>query len=147
MPIGAGLAPAGTSPAGFGVPETAGAPAINPLPDPKTGLSLTGRYIDQKTGDYVMLADGRLQGMATVEQLVLLALNSVDFSDLLDKGPNFRATFANRVQNALADLITKKWVQIRAITISEPNPDAGLAVLDWVDLTTGAPKQTPIGTT
>jgi hypothetical protein len=145
MPIGAGLYPAGLGLAGYGTPAQAPFSLNAPLPDPTTGLSLTGRLINQKTGDYVMQADGRLQGMPTVEQLVLLAIENIDTSDIQEKTPNLRAMLADRVEKSLAPLIRAKQVLIRQIVVVEPNQDAVVALLDWVDLTTGAPVQTPIG--
>jgi hypothetical protein len=145
MGIGAGLYPAGLFPAGYGQPATAPFSPTAPLPDPMTGLSRTGRLVNQTTGDYVMQADGRLQGMPTVEQLVLLAILRIDTSDLQEKTPNFRNVLSGRVENALASLIQAKQVQIRQLVVLSPNQDAALALLDWVDLTTGAPVQTPIG--
>jgi hypothetical protein len=149
MPIGAGLFPAGVFPAGFGQPEQAPAPATAVLPDPKTGLSLTGRLINQQTGDYVFTADGRLEGMATVQQLVLLAIDNIDLSTVQQKGPNFQRALANRVQVALADLVTRGLVQILSVTVtSQGNPDAGIAILSWRDLTQGPRSEaltTPVG--
>jgi hypothetical protein len=147
MPIGAGLFPAGSFPGGFGIPEAGPFSQFAPLPDPTTGLSQTGRFINQKTGDYVFTADGRLQGMPTVEQLVLLAITRIDLSRITEKGPGFKKFFASLVQAALADLIGRKLVQIKSIDVLEPNPDAGLAVLNWIDLTTGQPVPTTIGGT
>jgi hypothetical protein len=148
MPVGAGFTPAGFSPAGYGTIDVAPAPALVPLPDYRTGLSDSGRYINQKTGDYAWTADGRLQGMPTVNQLVLLAIrNNVDLSTLQVKGPNFNATLTAIVQDALSDLITRKLVLLVSVVIAPSglgiNPDAGIAVASWLDLTTGSPQQTP----
>lgn len=148
MPIGAGLFPAGFSPAGYGVIDAPPVPIVVPLPDYRTGLSDTGRYLSQTTSDYGFTADGRVQGMPTVNQLVLLAIrNNIDFSSLPVKGPNFSATLTNIVQSALADLITRKLVLLVSVVVAPTgpgtNPDAGMAVASWVDLTTGSPQQTP----
>jgi hypothetical protein len=85
--------------------------------------------------------------MPTVEQLVLLAITRIDLSRITEKGANFKKFLASLVQAALADLITRKLVQIKTITVLEPNPDAGLAVVNWIDLTTGQPVPTTIGGT
>ena len=142
MPVGAGLCPAGFSPAGYGLIDTAVAPGPTALPDPRTGVSDGGRYINQSTGDYVFTSDGRLLGMPNVYQLVLIALeNTIDFSRLQEKGPNFPKVVRTIIQNALADLVTKKMIQIRKIVVQsgQPNmnPDATIAIVNWVDLTTG----------
>lgn len=145
MPIGAGAFPAGAYGAGFGVFETAPATPTSPLPDPSTGLSLTGRFINQQTKDYVMQADGRLQGMPTVAQLVLIAIQDIDLSTLTEKGPNFKGVLAGLVGTALAPLIAQKLVRIKQVTVLEPTKDSGFAEVDWIDLTTMAIKQTAIG--
>ena len=97
--------------------------------------------------DYVFTADGRLEGMTTVQQLVLLAILDIDFSTLTEKGPNFQNVLAALVSTALAPLVRQKLVRIKQVIVLEPSQDAGLASVDWIDLTTGAPQQTPIGTT
>jgi hypothetical protein len=143
MPIGAGLAPAGTSLAGFGVVDAAPIPNFLPLPDQRSGLSDSGRLINQTTGDYSFLPDGRLQGMPTVNQLVLLAiLNNIDLSTLTEKGPNFAKTLTALVQTALADLIQRKFILLTSVVVTQPTQDSGLAVANWLDLTTGEPQQT-----
>jgi hypothetical protein len=145
MPIGVGLFPAGLFPAGFGVPETAAPSPNSPLPDPSTGISHTGRFINQQTKDYVVQSDGRLQGMPTVAQLVLIAVQNIDFSPLREKGPHFAASLKALIAAALAPLVAAKQVRVRQIVVLEPNQDAGLASVDWIDLTNGAPQQTVIG--
>lgn len=147
MPIGAGGCPAGSSPAGYGVIDTATAPNLVPLPDPRTGLSQGGRNIDQATKDYTFTSDGRLQGMPNVNQLVLIAIQNADFSTITEKGPNFAQQLRDVVQNALADLITRNLVKLTTVTVLDRqpgmNPDAGVAIAYWIDLTTGQPQQTP----
>lgn len=145
MPVGAGGCPAGTSQAGYGVVAGAPAPDETPLPDPSTGLSQTGRYIDQTTGDYTFTVDGRVQGMPTVYQLVLLAIENVKLSSLTEKGPNYRQVVTAILQDALADLVASQQVEIRSIVVIDlqpgQNPDATVAMLFWRDLTTGANGQ------
>ena len=145
MPVGAGLCPAGFSPAGYGVVEVAVAPNLVPLPDPQTGLSQTGRFVDQATGDYTFTADGRVQGMPTVYQLVLLAVERADVSSLTEKGPNYKQQVASILQDALSYLVTSKQVEIKRIVVLDrspgQNPDATVAMVFWKDLTTGADGQ------
>jgi hypothetical protein len=142
MPTGAGLFPAGLSPAGFGLPETAAPSPIAPLPDLTTGLPQPGRLLvtqqakgEPNTIDYQFGADGRLQGMSAVQQLVMLAIFNIDLSTLTEKGPNFPAKLQALVAAAIAPLVALKLVGVRSITINEPSSDAGMATLSWVDLT------------
>jgi hypothetical protein len=143
MAGGAGLAPAGLSLGGFGSVFLPPVPNFVPLPDVRTGLSDSGRFINQRTGDYQFTSDGRLQGMPGVDQLVLLALlNNIDLSALQEKGPNFARTLTSIVQTALSDLVTRKLILITSISVIEPRQDSGIAVVNWLDLTTGEPQQT-----
>lgn len=147
MPLGSGRAPAGAHPAGYGVPDVAPVPNLTPLPDYRTGLSDGGRYIVQavpgaaKGGDYAFTLDGRLVGMPNVYQLVLLAIDNLDFSALVEKGPNYKQQVSTILQNALANVVAQKLVQITSIvlTVGGPNvnPDATIATVYWRDLTTG----------
>lgn len=141
MPVGAGLAPAGTSLAGFGTVDQAPAPILVPLPDYRTGLPDTGRFINQQTGDYEFTADGRLQGMPTVYQLVLLAIERADFSTLQERGPNYVGVVQGIIQAALSYLVTSRQVSILRIDVPPVAPDAVIAVLYWIDLTTGEAGQ------
>lgn len=92
-----------------------------------------------------MLPDGRLQGMATVAQLVLIAIKNIDLSSLTEKGPNFQGVLKSLVAAALAELVAQKKIRIKQVTVLEPTSDSGFANVDWIDLTTGTPGQTQIG--
>ena len=146
MSKGAGFCPAGFAPAGFGTPTVAAINIQSPLPDAFTGQPLTGRYIDYTVGDYVFSPDGRIAGMATVQQLVLLALLDGNILSGLDrKFPNYQRTVANRVQTALSPIIVKGWCQLLGVTITDPsnNPDATAVYVKWKDLTLTAPNAQP----
>jgi len=142
---GIGSVPIGSIGIGYAPLTTLAATPSSPLPDPRTGLSQTGRLINPLTKDYVMQSDGRLQGMPTVNQLVLIAVFNLDFSSLTEKGPNFANALRAIIQNGMAYLVTQKLVAIRQIVIQQPNADAGLALMNWTDLTTGQNQQTPVG--
>jgi len=141
MPTGAGLSPAGTSVAGVGVLDSGPQPGVVPLPDPKSGAPQTGRFINQLTGDYEFTADGRVQGMSTVPQLVVIALQDIDLSAIQEKGPNFKQHLASVIQDALGSLIAQGYLVLGPVTVLEPNPDAGLAVFEWYDQLAGGKRQ------
>jgi hypothetical protein len=158
MPIGAGYAPAGTSSAGYGVPDAAAVPNNAILPAILTGLPQTGRYINPQTGDYVFTSDGRLMGMDTVPQLVLLALTTTlgssalpalgeTFTLIREQGPNFGQQLTATVNAALADLVRRKFVKVNSVTTqqSPSNPDAGTVLVKWSDLTTGLSYTNTVG--
>ncbi len=156
MPIGAGLCPAGASPAGYGVPDRVGPPNAVALPHPVTGLPQGGRYLDPKTGDYVFTSDGRLQGMANVQQLVLLALRTTIGSSSLptmgnaiaritEKGPDFQRQLATVIADAFAPIVNQKLARLDAVRVLDtPNPDGAFAYVEWTDLTTQTPQTTQI---
>jgi hypothetical protein len=158
MPIGAGFAPAGTSSAGYGVPDAATVPNNSVLPDLRTGLPQTGRFINPATGDYVFTADGRLLGMDTVPQLVLLAMMTTlgssaiptlgqTYTQIQEKSRDFQQQMATAITSALADLIKRKFVKVNSITVQQPpsNPDAGMVLFQWTDLTTGLSYKNTVG--
>jgi hypothetical protein len=158
MPIGAGGAPAGSSAAGYGVPDRAFVPNNAVLPDLRTGFSQTGRAIDPTTKSYSFTSDGRLRGVATVPQLVQLALSTIrgtavistlgeTFTQIQEKGSDFAARITNAVNLAMADLVKQVLVQVVSVTVQQPpsNPDAGIAIIKWIDLTTGVTNINNIG--
>lgn len=159
MPIsGAGLQPAGSSPAGTGLYSTAAVPNNSILPDVITSLPQTGRFINFQTKDYGFTSDGRLQGGATVPQLVLLALGTMQGSSVIpnlgqtffqvqEQGPNFVQQMTAKVNTAIADLIKRKLVALRSVTVQQPpsNPDAAAVLIQWTDLTTGKTFTNTIG--
>jgi len=154
MPVGAGLAPAGTSYAGYGTPDPGAVPNNSTLPDTVTGLPRGGRYINPQTGSYQFTADGRLQGMANVNQLVLLAATTKIGSSVLPKlGQNlagiqeqqgdFQRQCATAVANALSDLVRSKLVELLSVTVQQApgNPDGVAIFFQWRDLTAGPNAQ------
>lgn len=158
MPLGAGACPAGSSSAGYGVPDSAPAPITTMLPDPTTGQSLTGRAIDPTTKSYIFTPDGRIQGLQTVPQLVQLALTTTlgssclstlgqTFLAIKEKGDNYQQQVSNAITQALSALVNAKQVQVIAISVQQPpsNPDGAIAQVSWVDLTTGLESTTSVG--
>jgi hypothetical protein len=147
--VGAGFQKAGFSPAGIGSPSPAAVNQTVPLPDPLTGLGQTCRLINYQTGDYSFTADGRVQGMSSVQQLVLLALmDSNLFRGIEDKGNGFQRKLAAAVQNQLASFIRQGWVQLMSVDFanaSAGSPDAAGVLVRWRDLT--IPNLSANGTT
>jgi hypothetical protein len=147
MTIGAGLAPAGTSLAGYGAPTTYATPGTVIYPDVVTGIMQTGRLINPLTKDYTYTLDGRVCGERTVPQLVKLALMTVyksactdlgiDFSAIQMKTQTFKRDMNTAISNALASLVAQQFVTIKKITITDIPQDAVLAVVIFIDNTTG----------
>jgi len=158
MPLGFGYAPIGTSPSGYGVTDSANSPLNAILPDVSTGLTQTGRVLNLGIGDYAFTADGRVQGMGTVPQLVQLALTTVFASSAVptlgqrytrvsEQGPNIVQQLTAEVTRALSDVITRNWVSLLSVVVQPipANPDGQKILVKWKDLTTGKTYTTPVG--
>ena len=150
---GAGLQPAGLSPAGVGTSTPSAPNAGVPLHDPNTlGVSLSGRYIDPQLRQYVFDANGRTYGMTEARQLVHMAVNTTlgrsatkDLGHEMYKVDRITDSFEQRVQNvytnALADLVNRKLIAIVSIEVTRnPNssPSRAFVLLKYQDLTTGS---------
>jgi hypothetical protein len=147
---GAGLCPAGHAPAGYGTVATGVAPSPGPLPDPATGIALTGRYVNASTGSYQFTSDGRVQGMTTVHQMVVLAAKTlrgssavksmgIDFSRCQVQDSGFQQAVTAAVSQAFSTLIRRNLVRVLGVEFptTPDNPDAAMPLVRWRDLTTG----------
>lgn len=154
MPLGAGRCPAGTSAAGYGVPDAGTSPTNALFPDQRTGLPQTGRLINPSTGDYVFTADGRTQGTSTAAQLVYLAIKTargsaamspsslaplgLDLSKASEQGPDFERQISAAFSAALAPIVKMGIITIIGLTWQPvDNQDAAAPLLKWKDRTTG----------
>ena len=151
---GAGLAPAGSSRAGFGSPASANGSGTVPLPSTKTGLPEGARLIDARTRRYV-LVNGRVQGMPPVPQKVqiaaMTALNSsavrglgIDFSG----APVITDGVINQLQtifrNAFASLVSRGLMRIESIDVTPVRDSGALVHVRWTDLTTSTSHELTI---
>jgi hypothetical protein len=156
MPIGAGFAPAGSSSAGYGLPDLGTLPNNALLPQFATGLPGSGRFINPVTKDYQFTSDGRLMGMGSVPQIVQLALTTKlgtcavstlgqTYYLIQEKGSDFARQVQSSITRALSDAVKRGLVQIVSIVVTDypKSPDASVATLTWVDLTTGI-QQPPV---
>jgi hypothetical protein len=156
--LGAGQCPAGTSPAGYGVIVPASIPNTQILPDTVTGESRGGRYINPQTGSYQFTADGRLQGMGNVNQLVLIRATTrknssvlrglgQSFSNTQEQQGDFQRRCATEVSSMLQDLIKLKLVQILGVSTQPVGGvnDGAAIFFRWRDLTTGQETTTKFG--
>ena len=153
----AGLAPAGTSPAGLPQAAPGASLATVVLPDPTTGLAQPCRRIDPAGGDYVFTSDGRVEGMTAAQQGMLLAMKTVlgsaadgalgqDFSTLQTKGPDYTRQVSTRINAAATRLVAAGLVEIVDIQVANlANPDGGVAVVRWRDLSTGTLQTNSVG--
>jgi hypothetical protein len=163
MPLGAGACPAGSSSAGYGVPDQGNNPQNAIFPDPRTGLPLTGRNINSATNDYTFTSDGRTQGMPTVNQLVYLAVKTVrgsaalspsalqplglDLSKAQEIGPDFERQISAALASALSPLVRQGLITIVGLTwLPVDNPDGAAPWLQWQDNTTGRTFNTSVAT-
>ncbi len=156
---GAGIQPAGTSSAGIGAPEE-GNPQSGAVFAGADGTANGSRYIDPQARDYVMNANGRLDGMPNVPHLVQFALlterNSAAVRSIgqelksLDRiTPNFEKRVLSVLTRALQPLVDARLVAIVGFSSFESSStDKGLQPgrvygrLLWRDLTTrGEPQE------
>lgn len=137
----------GSSPYGIGVPSVGNPPGGAVLRDPLTGTSSGSRRIDPVTRDYVLDDNGRTLGMSDVQQLVLMALQTVrnssamnglgqSLGDIVVIGDNIERQIASIFENALAHLVARGLVQIISTTVTRLHPGAIKATVRWRDLTT-----------
>lgn len=144
MPLGAGIQPAGASPAGFGAPTQTGLGSNVVLPDTSVGGSHGSRKIHPVTRDYVMNDEGRIEGMNNVQQLVQLAVINAEPElqklDKLDGG--FEKGVLSILSNAVALLVEQGFIEVVGVTV-RMNEEGGLkpgqavTKFNWRDRTTG----------
>lgn len=152
---GFGIAPAGTSPFGFGAPATASPTVGKPLTK-ADGSQGDARKIDPVTKDYVIdPTTGRTVGFDGVQQQVYLALVTVkgssavadlgqEFTSLKLIPENIQALVEDKVREALAALIQKNKVQLIRVD-TELNRNKALAIrVKWMDLTKRTTSETVV---
>ena len=149
--LGAGLCPAGSSAAGFGVPTVATSPINVPFPDAQTGRTQGGYQVGLTSGDYSFTSDGRVVGVANVKSLVQHAITTTFGSSAVpnfglqlpggDKTSGYKQRIESRLRNALAGLVAQNLIQIVSVSVADmPNNSAGtIGTLTWRDLTAPAP--------
>jgi hypothetical protein len=126
---GLGLQPAGTSPAGFGMPQA------TVLID-ENGFGQGSRRIDPVTRDYVIAADGRAVGMQNVQHLVHMAIHTDrtssavrDLGNELATIKTITANFEHRILSVLTravqHLIDAKLIEVLGFTTFIVGPDGG----------------------
>lgn len=142
MSLGFGLSALGFAPFGLGDVDTAPAPATDNLIDAK-GVQQSARAIDAATGQYVLNADGRMQGMPRVEQLVLLRVRAMTLP-AGDVTPNLTAKIAIMMQTGLADLVQQGFIAILGVVPFAEQPTRIRAALKYRDLTTGKEVLVPL---
>lgn len=152
--LGAGFSAAGFSPAGTGDVTLAAAPATDTLIDSDDGSQQSARKIDAATGQYVLSASGRIQGMPRVRQLVLLRIKTVLNSSTIaglglarmggDRNGSSVVRFQNAITAALQDLVTGQLVQIVSITAATDTPTRIRGAVRWRDLTTSTEYTEPL---
>lgn len=143
MPLGAGIQPAGASPAGFGAPTQTGLGSNVILPDSRVGGSHGSRKIHPVTRDYVMNDEGRIEGMNNVQQLVQLAVTNAEPALMeLDKlDSSFEKGVLAILSTAVAPLVEQGLVEVVGVTV-RMNKEGGLkpgqavTKFNWRDRTT-----------
>jgi len=138
--LGAGLAPAGTSFAGFGAPATADALVRQTLPQ-GDGTTGTGRLIDTR-GDYVIDANGNVMGMGSAAQLVVLALAPLKPTGVISEAAI--ATMKGDITDALKPLVARGLIAVKSIAVTRVAgaPTRVQRAVTWVDTQTSYEQTT-----
>lgn len=129
--LGAGIAPAGTSFAGFGSPATATVPAA-PAPD-------ACRKIDYQTKDYLIDDDGNLEQWTAAQQNVYLALAGIsNWPETIDE--NYASAVASKIDAALSAMTSAGLIELIQVdvTITRRGSARTHANVRWRDLSTGS---------
>ncbi len=151
--LGMGAAPMGSSVFGFGTPAAATASAGSSLVTTDGFQSGSRKISTLQTdrGQYAIGTDGRHVGMNDAEQLVLLALGTMqgssaagitvgqNFSSIRKIGPNFQSDVTARVNEALANIIKLGLVRLDSVEfVGSIGSRAGI-IINITNLTTGKP--------
>jgi hypothetical protein len=152
MPLGAGFSAAGFSPGGFGDLEEAPEPATDNLID-ENGVQQTARAIDAATGEYILNASGRAQGMPRARQLVLLRIKTrfgsaaIPGLGVRDQGGDRDIVAERRLKAdltaAVDDLVQAGIIRVLSVDVAADSPVRERALLRWEDLTTGQQESFP----
>jgi hypothetical protein len=150
---GAGFSPAGLSPAGTGTVAPAPIVPTDNLVD-ATGTQQSARAFDPATGKFILNADGRVQGMPRVQQLVYLRIRTLLNSSAIvglglapppaDNNGSALQQIQNGLENALGDLVTAGLVQIVGVTGYSATPTQTRSQLKFRDLTTNLEYTVPL---
>lgn len=145
---GWGSQPFGSSPYGIGTPAVADALGGSTLRDASTGEQLGSRKIDPATGDYVLDENGRILGMSSITQLVLLAVSTTKGSAAmrqlgqeLRKIDRITSNLPRRVDNtlraAVQHIVNRGLIEVVGTEVEVVRPGVVLARMRWRDLSSG----------
>ena len=128
------------------------------LIDPNTGTIRNSRLINSVTNDYVMGANGHLEGMSGIQQAVYLAIVTrlgstaqynlgQNLSSIRVIGSNTTTQIQNSIVAALNSLIINKQILVQNISvqISPTVATAALVTVNWIDLSTNNAQVTILG--
>ena len=144
---GAGTQGGGLSPAGLGDPAEGDEDNGKLFRDQYSGEGLSGRLIDQRTGRYTFDSYGRILGMSTGQQKVLLAvktdLGSSAVAELGNRlrsiqkiGVGFERELQDVYSQALARPINAGEVELISVTPQRVGTSGAFVLVRFRDLTT-----------
>lgn len=135
MSGGAGSQPAGVTPASGFITQPAVRSSVV-YPKPSTGEPQSGRLLDPKTRSFASTDDGRFAGMSSVEQCVLIAWSTFDYSSI---GP-LDAGYPNRARDAYLGavrfLLDSRLMEVVDFQMKRFGSSGLRVVIRWRDLTT-----------
>lgn len=145
---GIGNSPFGTVPFGVGAPTAAASQGGKPLTNPSTGVSTGSRFLDPKTGDYVVDGFGRISGMDDLRQLVLLRVKTTQgastvaaLGNTLRSIDRITSNIERRIdailRSAVRDIVDGGLIEVVSVTANVVRPGVVLAQLRWRSVATG----------
>ena len=152
---GAGIQPAGTSPAGYGTPTLATVSEGSAMID-EYGHLVGSRKIDSVTKQYVFNSDGFIQGENDVRHLVKLCIMTVRGSSVWPGGlrplsgvigQNYKSKIEGALREALYGLTNgpTPLISVEAVQIDRIKPDVVKINLLYKDLLTNLINSIEVG--
>ncbi len=146
MPTGVGFSGVGLTIAGYGGVDSAPVPLQKILIDSDDGAPRESRKVDPVTGRYTLNADGQVQGMPGVEQLVLMRAKTVLHSSAVFDlgmaqpsgvvGPDILRQLREDITNAMRDIIDAGVIEVVRVEVTRPVGSSNFVrFFVWRDLT------------
>ncbi len=154
--LGAGFAPVGFSPFGYGLPGSTTSISDGIYITP-AGTQGNVAAINPQTGDYILNENNNLVGDFSVPQGVYLTLTTklnssalagfgIDLGSLRTITSNLVTQIQSLVQIALAPMINQSLIALQSVKVTQQNnpPGSIIIIVNWQDLSSGELNQTKL---
>lgn len=113
------------------------------------------RYINPNTNDFELQANGHFVGMPSIQQEVLLAVETVynssvmsnfglDFGSIKIITPNIQKQVLSLFNNALSFLISTNKIRLNSVQTTQTGQSQVSSIFSWTDTTTGTTYQSNV---